>query len=126
MGVTLFDNKTDQIVFHVNFWHYRAIVEAIRSLGGLSNDKIDSLHEQWCGNGLTVDEARAVAALMRSQIMPSLAPGWRLLSDGTFSDDPDDGTLHRGKDQHRNYSTNAEVLGRFIKCCETCNGFRVC
>jgi len=30
--MTLFDQKTDAIVFDTNFWHWRAIVEAIRAL----------------------------------------------------------------------------------------------
>jgi len=33
VGMTLFDQKTNAIVFDVNFWHWRAIVEAVRSLG---------------------------------------------------------------------------------------------
>jgi hypothetical protein len=126
VGVCLSDCKTNETVFDANFWHYRAIVEAIRRLGVLSAAKVDTLHEPWCGNGLSTDEARVVASMTRSALLPTLADGQRLMLDGTRTTDPDDGTLYRDEEQHRNYSTTADVLERFVKCCETCNGFTVC
>ena len=38
---------------------------------------------------------------------------------------PDDGSLYRGEEQHRNYSTNRAVLERFAAYCERCRGFEV-
>ena len=61
MTVTLFDQKTDDLIFDVNFWHWRAIVEAVRALGVLPATRVDGLHEPFVGD-LTQDEARAVAA----------------------------------------------------------------
>jgi hypothetical protein len=126
MGVSLLDCETNKVIFDINFWHYRAIVEAIRGLGVLSDAKVDSLQECWCGNGLSTNEARAVASRIRSQLMPALADSERLMLDGTRTAAPDDGTLFRDVEQHKNYSTNVAVLERFAKCCETCNGFIVC
>jgi hypothetical protein len=126
MGIDLHDNETNEVVFSVNFWHYRAIVEAIRSLDVLPDAKVESLHESWCGHGLSIEEARLVGSNLRQRVLPQLAQTARLMLGGEVTACPDDGVLHRGEDQHLNYSTNAEVLLRFILCCETSNGFTVC
>ncbi len=123
--MTLFDQKTNAIVFDVNFWHWRAIVEAIRSLGVLAEDRVDALHEQFAGE-LTEDEARDVAAAIRERLLPTLRDDERLLLDGRRTTEPDDGTFYRDPaEQHKNYSTDRRVLEEFAKCCETCSGFRV-
>jgi len=125
MGVTLFDQKTDAIVFDINFWHWRAIVEAVRSLGVLPEARVDALHEPFIGE-LTEDEARTVAAAIRERLLPALREDERLLLDGQRTSDPDDGTFHRDPaEQHRNYSTNRKVLEEFARCCEACGGVRV-
>jgi hypothetical protein len=127
VGVSLHDRKTNDIVFDVNFWHYRAIVEAIRSLRVLPDATVDALHDSWQDTGLTAEEARVVAAAIRTQLLPTLGENERLLLDGRRTTDPDDGTFYRNPDeQHKNYSTNRVVLEEFVKCCETCNGFSVC
>lgn len=127
MGVSLFDRETNEIVFDINFWHYRAIVEAIRSLGVLPDEKVDSLHESWQENGLSSEEARLVAKGLRSQLLPTLADEERLLLDGRRTTEPDDGTFYKEPGEvHKNYSTNREVLEKFAQTCETCNGFTVC
>lgn len=61
MGVSLFGRTTNEIIFDVNFWHWRAIVEAVRSLAVLPEARVDALHEQWLDTGLTREEARVVA-----------------------------------------------------------------
>jgi hypothetical protein len=125
MGVDLHDNVTDAVVFSVNFWHYRAIVEANRTLAVLPDNRIDSLHEPGCGNGLSMGEARLVAAALRQVVLPRLTERDRLLLDGAIMDRPDDYVLHRNADLHLNYSTTVEVLRKFVLCCETCEGFSV-
>ena len=127
MGVSLFDRTTNGIVCDVNFWHYRAIVEAIRSLGVLPDEKVDTLHESWQDTGLTTEEARLVAEAIRTRLLPTLGEDDRLLLDGQRTTEPDDGVMHYNPaEQHKNYSTNRRVLEEFVKCCETCNGFSVC
>jgi len=127
VGVSLFDRTTNGIVFDVNFWHYRAIVEAIRSLGVLPDEKVDTLHESWQDTGLTTEEARLVAEAIRTRLLPTLGEDDRLLLDGQRTTEPDDGVMHYNPaEQHKNYSTNRRVLEEFVKCCETCNGFSVC
>ncbi|HEY7153514.1 MAG TPA: hypothetical protein VH575_06115, partial [Gemmataceae bacterium] len=100
-------------------------VEAIRSLGVLPEKRVDALHEQFVGE-LTQEETRAVAAAIRERLLPTLADDERLLLDGRRTTEPDDGTFYRDPaEQHRNYSTNRRMLEEFVKCCETCGGFRV-
>jgi hypothetical protein len=125
MGVALFDHKTGGIVFQVNFWHWRAIVEAIRRLGVLPEARVDLLHEQFVGE-LTESEARAVGVAIRERLLPTLADRERLLLDGQRTREPDDGTFYREPaEQDRNYSTDRGVLERFAQYCDSCGGFRV-
>jgi hypothetical protein len=125
VGVTLFDQQTGAIVFDVNFWHWRAIVEAIRPLHVLPEDRVDGLQAPFIGD-LTEEEARAVGAAIRERLLPTLDADERLLLDGSRTTVPDDGTFHREPaEQHRNYSTNRDTLEKFARCCETCGGFRV-
>ena len=125
MGVTLSDKRTDAIVFNANFWHWRAIVEAVRTLKVLPESRVDSLHEVYIGD-LTETEVRAVATAIRDRLLPKLIEGERLFLDGSSSIVQDDGTMHyEPEDQHKNYSTNRKVLEDFVFCCETCNGFVV-
>jgi hypothetical protein len=127
VGVSLLDRKTNDIIFDVNFWNYRAIVEAVRSLRVLPTATVDALHESWQDNGLTAAETRLVAVAIRTHLLLTLAEDERLLFDGSRTTEPDDGTLHRDpKEMHKNYSTTRRVLEKFAECCETCNGFIVC
>jgi len=125
VGITLFDQKTDGIVFDTNFWHWRAIVEAVRALNVLPNGRVDPLHDAFVGE-LTEDEARAIAKAIRERLVPTLGDGERLLLDGRRTTEPDDGTMHYNPaEQSKNYSTNRRVLEEFASCCEVCSGFRV-
>jgi hypothetical protein len=125
MGVTLFDHESDAAIFDINFWHWRAIVEAVRALDVIPEDRVDLLHDPFVGD-LTQVEARLVGAAIRERLLPTLRDGERLLLNGQRTSEPDDGTLHRDPaEQHKNYSTNREVLDEFARCCETCAGFRV-
>ncbi len=123
----LMDNETDDVVFDVNFWHYRAIVEAIRSLRVLPDEQVDRLHEPFTGSGLTKDECRIVAAELQARVVPILEQDDRLLLDGTVTKEPDDGVFHKTDAEWRkNYSTNKTVLAAFIDAIHKSNGFTVC
>jgi hypothetical protein len=112
-------------IFDVNFWHWRAIVEAVRSLGVLAEERVNALHQQFVGE-LTAEEAQAAAAAIRGRLLPTLRDDERLLLDGRRTIEPDDGVMHyEPAEQHKNHSTDRRVLEEFAKCCETCGGFRV-
>ncbi|WP_437569968.1 hypothetical protein [Sorangium sp. So ce542] len=117
--------RPDDLGFRVNFWHWRSLVEAIRRLNVLPDTRVADLHEQFCGNGLTQEECRLVADALEAHLLTTLAEGDRLLLDGGVTRDPDDGTLYKGEDAHRNYSTNRTVLLTFIRFLRECSGFEV-
>jgi hypothetical protein len=126
VGVTLIDQKTNEVVFNINFWHWRAIVEAIRSLQVLPKERVDQLHELFVGD-LTEGEARKIAVALNERLLPALHDDERLLLDGTRTTTPDDCVFYRDPaEQHKNYSTNRKALQTFSECCSSCNGFRVC
>ncbi len=127
MTVMLMDNGTDDVVFDVNFWHYRAIVEAIRSLRVLPDDHVDRLHEPFTGSGLTKDECLIVATELHARLVHTLDQDDRLLLDGTVTKEPDDGVLHHTDvEWQKNYSTNRTVLTAFVDAIRKSNGFTVC
>src|SRR5258708_4194294 len=98
MGIHVSDRQSNEVIFRVNFWHWRAIVEAIRSLGVLPEPRVDSLPEP-CVGELSQEEARAVATAIRQGLLPSLAEQERLLLDGRRTSEPDDGTLYRSPEE---------------------------
>lgn len=127
MTVMLMDNETDDVVFDVNFWHYRAIVEVIRSLQVLPDDYVDRLHEPFTGSGLTKDECLIVATELDVRLVPKLDQDDRLLLDGTVTKEPDDGVFHKTDvEWQRNYSTNRTVIAAFADAIRKSNGFTVC
>lgn len=125
--VMLIDNENNELVFDINFWHYRALVEAIRSLQVLPDEYVDRLHEPYTGAGLNKEECQLVAAELRSRLVPILGDDDRLLLDGATTKIPDDGVFHKtDADWHLNYSTNKRVLLDFVQALKDCNGFTVC
>src|ERR1041384_773379 len=126
MGICLTDlAHAEAVGFHVNFWHWRTLVEAIRRLNVLPDARVDLLHEPFCGNGLTQAEAWRVADALEAQLLPTLGEEHRVLLDGRLTSDPDDSTFYKGADAHRNYSTNRQTLLAFIQYLRECSGFEV-
>lgn len=124
MGISLRDLAKEDHWFHVNFWNWRPIVELIRRLKILPDERAAGLHEPFCGNGLAAEEARLVADALECSVLPAFADDERMMLDGTRTTEPDDGTFHK-VDQFLNYSTSREVLSRFIAYCRACGGFDV-
>jgi len=115
MGFDLIDLKNKEDGFSTNIWHWHVIVGIIRSLRVLPEEKVDSLNEQYTDKGLSAEEARIVAAEMRSQVLPMLDQHSRVYFDGSTvrTDIPHD-NVH--------YTTQA-VLQRFVDYCERSSGF---
>ena len=125
MGIILYDQSTGEKIFDTNFWHWRTIVEAVRFLHVLPKERTDSLHTPSVG-ALSKEEARIVGAALLEKLIPTVSGEERILIDGRRTRDPDDGTFYRDPiDQHKNYSTNREMLEEFSACCLKCSGFRV-
>ena len=125
MGVVLSDLGDGDHLFSVNFWHWRAIVEAVRTADVLPDERVDALHQPFVGE-LTQSEARSVGAAIRKKILPTRSNDERLMLDGRRTTEPDDGTFHRTPEgQHPNYSTDQPTLAEFAEFCRGCEGFRI-
>jgi hypothetical protein len=106
--------------------HYSGIVEAISSLGILSEDTSAKLHSCYQNCGLTTEEARLVAAALRNRILPLLEADDWLLPDGTTMTDREiEPRFDDLRAKHRGL-TNRKVLEEFAQFCGTCNGFYIC
>ena len=133
MEISLFDRQTgDNPAFNINFWHWGAIVEAIRSTRTLPDAEVDGLHEPFCGNGLSAEQARIVAAALRAKVIPALAANFWLGLDQSVSTNRNEGpaggftaAAERGEDLSYLYQTNRAALESFAEYCEICNGFDV-
>ena len=124
MGITLSARDRTVAPFFVSFWHWGAIVEAVRRLDIVPSQVVDGLREPFTGSGLTEKQAHNVASAITRELLPNLHADARLLLDGTITEDPDDGTFHR-IDVEKNYSTSRKVLDEFAAFCRACAGFDV-
>jgi hypothetical protein len=124
MGISLKATGSNDQWFEINFWNWRPIVELIRTLDVIPNERVDELHQPYCGYGLSDAEAIAVAAALEAKVLPGLSAQERVLLDGTTTTQPDDYVFHK-KEQAKNYSTTKPVLMEFIQFCRTCKGFTV-
>ena len=125
MSIDLFDKQTEEICFSINSWQWKAIVEEIRRQRIISEEIIDGLHQSYCENGLTIEQCRLVASVLREKVIAKLSGTERILLDGTRTNVPDDYIFHR-VEVEKNYSTSKLALTKFVECLETCNGFEVC
>src|SRR5437763_729629 len=102
MGFILIDSFQPDNAFLLNFWNWHPIVKVIKSLDVLPLARADGLHESCAGNGLSREEARAVAAAIRSKVLLALSSEERILLDGARTTEPDDFVFHR-VDLDKNY-----------------------
>jgi hypothetical protein len=124
MGISLRDRENHEHWFEINFWNWRPIVEAIRWLAVLPDECADGLHEPFCGNGLTRDEALLVADALEARFLPRVDEHERVLLDLQITREPDDQVFHRDN-PFRNYGASREAFVRFIAYCRACQGFDV-
>lgn len=134
MGVALYDLANDEREpCSFNFWNYRAIVEAIRHLQILPDERVDLLHDLWNPAAqLSLEEARIVAFELRSKVLPNLTAEERVNCDGASISQEDFEELSKQKidwndaDSCKQFYTFGRVsLLRFITFCEQCDGFCV-
>lgn len=124
MAFLLVDKENKDNDLMLNGWHWRTIVSEIRRLDVIDAEVAENLQYQWCGFGLSKDEAGIVADALERTTLPRLSEDDRLLLDGTEASTPDDYNFHKA-DPAKNYSTNAEVLRMFIDFCRSSQGFEL-
>lgn len=124
MGVHIVDEQNKDRFLRKNWWQWRPIVEAIRSLNLLDDERLDYLSD---GIGsLTERECLQIAEELKTKVLPKIREGERMLLDGTVTDVPDDGHFYREQsEQQKNYSVSYESLSTFIDFCYASKGLHV-
>ena len=126
MSFILTDTSDQTRYLQLNAWHWRTILMLLDVADALPKERIEVMGISGACPTLSGHEARSIASTLRSKVLSGLESDDRLLFDGTITKEPDDGIFFRDpKDQHRNYSTNAQVIGKLCDFCERCDGFTI-
>jgi len=126
MSFTLLDLGAENFEFTANVWNWKAALEIIRSFDLISENHVRQLGYNAMGIKMSADEAHMIGEKIRNEILPKVGPGMRMYSDGSVTDAPDDGTIHKDDDeQWKNYSVNHEWLKDFSDFCLRSKGFQV-
>lgn len=120
----LIDEQNKERFLRKSWWQWRPIVEAIRSLQLLDDERLDYLSD---GIGsLTERECLQIAEELKTKVLPKIREGERMMLNGAITDVPDDGTLFREpSEQEKNYSVSYESLSIFIDFCYASKGLYV-
>ena len=126
MSFTLHDMGAENYEFTANVWNWKAVIEIIKSLDVISEGTVRQMGYNALGVKVEVDDAHLIGEKIRDQILPRLAPNKRRFSDGSITDQPDDGTIYRDEDeQWKNYSVNHDWLKEFSEFCLRSKGFQI-
>ena len=126
MSFTLHDMGAENYEFTANVWNWKAVIEIIKSLDVISEGTVRQMGYNALGVKVEVDDAHLIGEKIRDQILPRLAPNKRMFSDGSITDQPDDGTIYRDEDeQWKNYSVNHDWLKEFSEFCLRSKGFQI-
>lgn len=126
MSFTLHDMSAENYEFTANVWNWKAVIEIIKSLDVISEGTVRQMGYNALGVKVEVDDAHLIGEKIRDQILPKLAPNKRMFSDGSITDQPDDGTIYRDEDeQWKNYSVNHDWLKEFSEFCLRSKGFQI-
>ena len=126
MSFILIDTSDEERDLQLNAWHWRTILMLLDVSGAVSKERLEVMGISGACPTLSQEEARSIAAALRTKVLSGLRSDERITIDGTITKEPDDGTLFRDpKDQHKNYSTNAQVLEKLCDFCESCRGFKI-
>ena len=126
MSFTLLDLGAENFEFTANVWNWKAALEIIRSFDLVSENHVRQLGYNAMGIKMSAEEAHMIGEKIRNEILPKVGPGQRMYADGTVTDTPDDGTIHKDDDeQWKNYSVNHNWLKDFSDFCLRSKGFQV-
>ena len=112
--------------FIVKTWSWTAVLAAIERLNILSEEKLEELSSRWLNGRLSIEEAHAVAAGLREQVLVHFGPGERLLVDGETTKEPDDFVFHTTpENMDRNFTVDRDKFVEFVEFCEASHGFEI-
>lgn len=126
MGFTLHDMSSENYEFNANVWNWKALLEVVKSLDILSEGKVRQMGYNTMGVRVEIDDAHYIGSKIRDVILPKLEPNKRMFSDGSITDEPDDGTIYRDEDElWKNYSVSHDWLKDFSEFCLRSKGFQI-
>ena len=126
MSFTLHDLGSENFEFNANVWNWKAALEVIKSLDIVSENKVRQMGYNAMGVKVDLEDAHIIGQKFRDEILPKLEPDKRMFADGTITDEPDDGTIHRDDDeQWKNYSIDRDWVADFSEFCLRSKGFQI-
>lgn len=126
MSFTLHDMSSEGYEFTANVWNWKATLDLVKNLDILSEGKVRQMSYNAMGVKVDIDDAHLIGEKIRAEILPKLVPNKRIFSDGTITDEPDDGTLYKDEDeQWKNYSVSHDWLRDFSEFCLRSKGFQI-
>lgn len=126
MSFTLHDMGSEGYEFTANVWNWKAALEVIKGLDVLSEGKIRQMGYNAMGTKVDMEEAHLIGRSLSDSVLPKLAPNKRIFADGSITEAPDDGTLHKDEDeQWKNYSVSHDWLKDFSEFCLRSKGFQI-
>ena len=126
MSFTLHDMGSENFEFNANVWNWKAALEVIKGLDIVSENKVRQMGYNAMGVKVDLEDAHLIGQKFRDEILPKLEPDKRMFADGTVTDEPDDGIIHRDEDeQWKNYSIDRNWVADFADFCLRSKGFQV-
>lgn len=126
MSFTLHDMGQESYEFSANVWNWKALLEIIKGMDVLSEGKIRQMGYNAMGVKVDQDDARLIGAKLRDEILPKLEPNKRMFSDGTITEEPDDGTIYKNEDeQWKNYFVTYLWVKDLSDFCLRSKGFQI-
>ena len=126
MSFTLMDTGSEGFEFRANVWNWKTVLEIIKSFDIVGEGKLRQMTYNATGVTIEKEDAHAIGAKIRDEILPKLAPNKRIFADLSITDAPDDGTLYNDDDEKwKNYSASYDWLKDFSEFCLNSKGFQV-
>ena len=126
MSFTLHDLGSEGFEFNANVWNWKAALDVIKDLDIIPENKLRQMGYNAMGVRVDPEDAHLIGQKLRDEILPKLEPNKRMFADGTVTDEPDDGTIHRDEDeQWKNYSIDRDWVKDFSEFCLRSKGFQI-
>ena len=126
MSFTLMDLGSESFEFRANVWNWKPTIEIIKSFDIVDEGKLRQMSYNATGATFSDEEAHAIGAKIRDDILPKLELNKRIFADLSVTDAHDDGTLYKDEDeQWKNYSASYVWLKDFSEFCLNSKGFQV-
>ena len=126
MSFTLHDMGSEGYEFNSNVWNWKAALEIIKALDIVGENKVRQMSYNAMGVKVDAEDAHLIGMKFRDEVLPKLEPDKRMFADGTVTDEPDDGTIHRDEDdQWKNYSVDLDWVKEFSDFCLRSKGFQI-